>query len=139
MIWAVAVCAVALVASVSVGGSLWFAAKVTTQVAEENRCPELSGNDRCELDAEHDGPHRVNGRWFEDEATRWADNMARKERMRIEFPATVQAEEAAQQALAKQHAEARAKLAWDLQNAAPAMYEQQNIGAQQFGKLFKQG
>ena len=69
----------------------------------------------------------------------WADDMARKERMRIEFPATVQAEEAAQQALAKQHAEARAKLAWDMQNAAPAMYEQQNIGAQQLGKLFKQG
>jgi hypothetical protein len=73
------------------------------QFEDEERCPELYGTCRCELERDHSGPHkRTSGTtvsWWEVHAP---------------DPVTSRA-----------HADAAMKLARDMQNAAPGMYAEE--------------
>lgn len=103
--------------------SLRFAEKQIAKTDEDDRCHELRDSDRCELPLEHEGPHKVGVVWWRDTRSQWLEAQARadaqaKASRAMHAAAEIQSKEERE----AQEDEIRAKLAWDLQNAAPGMY-----------------
>lgn len=128
----VAIVSITVLLAICLLGSFSVAKKALAQplVNEDERCHELSGMDRCELELEHEGPHRKTERatgaaiWWEDTHTRW---QAAKDR----------ADELAEIRAAQ--LEGNAKLALDKARAAPEMHPEEHTAFLKAGFLKEPG